>query len=477
MSRPYNPAPTLNKFHWSNAFVRGVMGPFGSGKSTAMVVEILLRAGRQRAVDGVRQTRWAIIRNTYPELKSTTIKTWQDWVPPSVCRVVYDSPIVGKLQYHATDGTAVDAEVYFISLDKPQDISKLLSLELTGAWLNEAKETPKAVLDAVTARVGRYPSKDNGGCTWKGVIADTNPPDDDHWWYSMAEVEKPDGWEFWKQPPALVRGPGGTWTAGPDAENIDHLNGGYDYYLALVPGKSPDWLKIYIEGKYASLVDGRPVLPEFNESVHVPPVAPAVLLGSPLYLGWDFGLTPACVIGQISPRGQLLIHAEIVSESIGIRNFARNAVKPLLLAKYPGARCISTGDPAGAARAQTDERTCFEELADAGLPTDPAPTNIFTARRECLAGFLSRLSDGKPAFQLSPACNVLRRGLAGRYRFRRLQVSGEERYTDVPEKNSYSHPVEALMYLAMACDPVLASRNAGAGARYQAPAVTVRGWT
>ena len=38
-----------------------------------------------------------------------------------------------------------------------------------------ARELPKAVIDGLTHRVGRYPTKNDGGPTWHGVILDTNP--------------------------------------------------------------------------------------------------------------------------------------------------------------------------------------------------------------------------------------------------------------------------------------------------------------
>ena len=78
----YKPAGEVSRaFMKSDAFVRGIRGPFGSGKSTACVMEILRRAKMQRiGTDGKRRSRWAVIRNTYPELKTTTIKTWHQWV-------------------------------------------------------------------------------------------------------------------------------------------------------------------------------------------------------------------------------------------------------------------------------------------------------------------------------------------------------------------------------------------------------------
>jgi hypothetical protein len=71
------PGPVAKVFMMDDAFFRGIMGPFGSGKSTVCIMEILRRASLQRAgKDGIRRSRWAIIRNTYPKLRATTIKSW-----------------------------------------------------------------------------------------------------------------------------------------------------------------------------------------------------------------------------------------------------------------------------------------------------------------------------------------------------------------------------------------------------------------
>jgi len=44
---------------------------------------------------------------------------------------------------------------------------------------------------------------------------------------------------------------------------------------------------------------------------------------------------------------------------------------------------------------------------------------------------------------------VLRKALAGGYHYRRVQVSGDARYRDVPEKNDYSHVAEAMQYMML----------------------------
>lgn len=67
-------------------------------------------------------------------------------------------------------------------------------------------------------------------------------------------------------------------------------------------------------------------------------------------------------------------------------------------------------------------------------------------RREAVAGALSRLIEGTPALMISPACKVLRKGFQGGYHYRRLKVSGNERYHDEPNKNEFSHVHDALQY-------------------------------
>lgn len=446
------PGPVAAQFHRSEGFVRGLKGPVGSGKSSSCCMEIVKHSMKQKPFNGWRKARWAVIRNTYPELKSTTIKTWQQWVPDDLSPIKWDAPITSTLKIKdCGDGCGLELEVIFIALDKASETGKLRSLELTGAWINEASEVPKEVFDMVTQRVGRFPPKREGGPVHPCVIMDTNPPDDDHWWYKIAEEDRPENYDFFDQPGGLVKiveGESVRYEPNPEAENVFNLPQGYGYYLNMVAGKTDDWINVFVLGQYGTTADGKPVYPEYSDKVHV---ASEELQGNPhlpIYLGWDFGLTPACIIGQMSPKGQLLILDELVAEDMGIRQFATDVVKPLLLNKYQRNKFISVGDPAGMNRAQTDERTCFQELHEAGIATEPANTNDFIPRRESVAFYLNRMSSGEPGFLLSPTCKSLRKGFIGGYRYERLKVAGE-RYRDRPVKDRFSHPHDALQYLCL----------------------------
>jgi hypothetical protein len=147
MKLDFSTSPTVAKFFKSKGFVRGIMGPVGSGKSYACCAEIWRRAIQQKPSprDGIKYTRFAIVRNTNPMLKTTTLKTWLELMPEHVWGPVkYSPPIIHHIKLPPRDGAAgIDCEVIFLALDDPKDVRKLLSLELTGAWVNEARELPK----------------------------------------------------------------------------------------------------------------------------------------------------------------------------------------------------------------------------------------------------------------------------------------------------------------------------------------------
>lgn len=179
----YASVPTIKRFSQSRAFIRGLMGPFGSGKSSGCVIELVKWAKRQPLINGKRRARFACIRNTYGRLADTTIKTFTHWLPDGVFGKFNKSEHIYRL--NALDD--LDVEILFRALDRPEHVSNLFSLDLTGAFVNEAREVPWAVIKALKGRVDRYPPISEGGCVDPGIIMDTKPPDDDSWWYKLFE--------------------------------------------------------------------------------------------------------------------------------------------------------------------------------------------------------------------------------------------------------------------------------------------------
>jgi hypothetical protein len=448
---------TLKRFTESDARVRGIRGVIGSGKSSVCVWE-LIRRGLEQApstLDGIRKTRWFIVRNTYMQLKDSTIRTVLEWLPEKYFGVYHKT----DHNYNITKFKDTHIEFCFRALDRQEDIRNLLSVEMTGCWINEAREVPKGILDAVDSRIPRFPSMKEGGATWCGMIMDTNSPDEDSWWYSTFEKGNiPKGWEQYVQPSAFS----------PDAENIKNLPP--KYYDNMLAGKDADFIKVYLENQYGFVKEGDPI---FNatwvDHLHMAKEILNFLKGFDLIIGMDFGLTPAAAITQFSPTGHFNILDELVSEEMGVQRFIRNKMKPLILNKYKDANILVIGDPnAVNVRSQVDEKTCFEELMNSGYHVRLAPSNAPAARIGAIQLFLSELKEyGLPSLQVSPNCKVIRKAFNAGYV---KDKKGE------PKKNKYSHIMEAVSYAALHFQELLKRMGGRSGtvrgkSTYQRPTV------
>lgn len=437
----YKPTPTGKKFHLARnidtAFIRGLLGPFGSGKSVACVMELMMIAMAQEPDrdSNIRRTRFAVVRNTYRELLDTTLATFFAWVDKETGHFS-SLNMVFKLEQELPDGTVMLTEFLFRALDKPDDVKKLLSLEITAAWINEAREVPFAVLNMIQGRCGRYPATFiHQEPTFFGVIMDTNPPDSDHWWYKIFEEKIPDNHKLFKQPSGLS----------PKAENIPNLP--RNYYKNLMQGKTLEWISVYIHANYGFLADGRPVFNEYKDDVHFMDIDYVPNEKLTIYIGIDFGLTPSAVFGQLTATGKMVVFDELVTFDMGAMSFGK-LLKEKCNTKYSKFTFEVYADPAGEHRAETDEQTPFMILSNQGIDAYPTYTNDFTIRREAVADYMQRLDfNGKPAFGITRGAVTLRKALSGGYAYKRVQVTGEDRFTDKPNKNKFSHVADACQYL------------------------------
>ena len=469
--------PVLQAYFDCRARVSAIIGPLGSGKTVTTVQRLFWQAVEQKAnAKGIRPTRWLLIRNTTKDLLETT--------QPDVMAVLGEMGSMHyggrgeapefRLRIRLSDGTFVHADFIFVGLDHLGDVRKLRGYQVTGVWLNEAKELVKPIVDMADDRHGRYPSLIDGEvvCSWHGMMLDCNAPDEDHWLYKAAEeqthlgptgeVQKgPEGWAVFKQPGGVLRDETGEgvpdelgharWQINPAAENARNLPGGAaGYYLSKVTSRRYDYVRVNYANEYAFTVDGLPVHPEYQDSVHCSSRILRANPDCPLVLGIDFGRTPAAVFVQRHPAlGRWYVIDELTTENMSAAIFAPE-LKLYLDRNYPGFRVSGWGDPAGDRAGDTVETTPIEILRAAGIPCQPAQSNVPALRRAAVAGPIRRnCMDGRPAFLISPAAKMTRKGLQGGYCYRRIKTAQGERYTDEADKNIYSHPVEALEYALM----------------------------
>jgi hypothetical protein len=445
--------PVVSAYMQSQARYRWILGPFGSGKSVGSQVEIPRRAEMQRAsiLDGSKKTRIAVVRETMPQLRDTTMKTWFDWFPNGSLGEYH-----GMTKTYHIKKNGINCEVIFRALDDEKDVSNLLSIELTGAYLNEFRDIKRVIVEAIDGRLGRYPRMVDGGPTWIGMWGDSNMPDVGSYWYNMLEKKDPEdgktpkenGYVKFVQPTGMIRTAPGTYVENPHAENLENLPAGY--YKNLIQNKTEDYIRMYVMCEYGRSKGGKPIHPMFNRALHV---AGQTITPNPanlLLISADFGLTPALVLKQQDALGRVQTFDSIATFDMGLERAIETKLLPLLRTpRYADCTDIFvTGDPSGERGADSDETSCvdiFRRYKRKGLgKVKMAWSNSPVHRQGATDYFLSRLVGlGMPAYQIDPGAVELIEALEGAYMFKKYK---DGRPSNEVEKNDASHTGEANEY-------------------------------
>lgn len=490
----YTAAPTIAAFMKSEAFFRIIAGPIGSGKTAGCIMELLRRACEQhKAPDGLRYTRFAIVRQTLKQLKDTVLKDIELWLKGLVAYKVQDQTVFVEFG-------DVRSEWLLIPLDSPDDQRRLLSMQLTGAWLSEAIEMEPDIVSPVLGRCGRYPGASIGGASWHGAIADTNMPIEGDPWHNLMEMNTPPDWRVWVQPGGLEEGAENlNWLLQTPAslklpfDHPDRVALGKRYYERLVANNSPDWVMRYVHAKYGNDPSGSAVFRStFTMGFHVIHAKPGeqdaliIAPGQPLIVVQDFGRNPCSLICQADHKGRGLVLEEIVSEDIGLElHITRNLRPALQKVRYLGRSFYLIGDPAGRQRSTSYEETSFDLLKRHGFNAYPAPTNDIDKRLRATEAMLLQQRDGGPALMIDgDKCPMLVRALQGRYRFAKRR-NGQ--LAPVPEKlHPWSDLADDLQYFCLVLTGGMTGYIAGkleqqrqaklmpTGPR---PRISARGWT
>lgn len=458
----YKPTDTQREFMLDPQYVRVLAGPVGGGKSVTCVHELVrLACGQAPNAKNIRKTRAVIVRNTADQLALTTRKTVFDWLPPGEAGIWKSVEKTFTLIAKLPDGTTVESEWLFIALDTPDDVRKALSLETTFLWGNESRELHSEVVDGLLGRLNRYPSMKDGGPTRSCALFDTNMPDEDTWWHDKME-NPPSNWAIYKQPPAIIKPAvyiekfgeepdevlldkdANEWCVNPEADNYHHLP--KSYYPNLIPGKTEDWLRVYLRSEYGRSLSGAPVYEKtFTPDFHIAKDHLKPIRGEdyPIIIGVDFGRTPSAVFKQRDPRGRVLTLAELTSENMGIETFIATKLAPFVANNYAGCTMLCAPDPAGFAKQQLNELTLVDALKRAGFKCVKPPTNKPELRIQAVERLLMQQVEGKAMYLVDPRCTMLIKGFKSGYRYK-IKKSGE--MEDRPDKNEFSHIHDANQY-------------------------------
>lgn len=451
----------LTEYFWDRSELSIIQGPIQSGTSTASCLKLWAIAVEQEPdFDGVRRTRFIVTRDTYKELRETTIKTWLEWFPESEWGpMIRAEPSFHHLKrkHPSGDGTRVDCEVIFLAVPDADVAEQILaSYEITGFFRNEGQFCDKTVIDELLSRCARYPSMKNGpGATWHGGFIDLNAPVEGHWIPYMrkdiplppdmaeeerAEFEKPEGWTFHTQPPGLieVRREGKlVYQPNPAAENQKHTK---KSYLQIVQGKAKSWIDRRVMNKVGLYVEGKAVYPTFSEQDHVSKANLKPVEGYEIIVGLDFGRDPAAAFMQ-DINGNWRILDELIGDNESAALFAPK-VKRRIAEKFPGFAVSFSGDPRGADGNQNSEITAYDVFQAHGMRVFPATSdNNPQMRRSAVETVLLR----RNGLLVDPRCLVTKTGFAGGHHYPKLKVRGiAGLYSDKPFKGRYSHIIDAV---------------------------------
>lgn len=445
----YTPPATVEDFIRDfipgDLFYNFIIGPYGSGKTTGNFFKIIHMAMLQAPspLDGKRKTKVVVVRNTAPQLLDTTIPSWNLWFKDGRA-----GRWIAGLKTFQLRFDDVECDVMFRPLDTPDDVARVLSLEVTFAVLDEFVEIPQEIVDALSGRCGRYPQAnewpeslpDNErGATNYGMWGASNPGNEDSWWFKHLVEERPENVKYYHQPSGLS----------PQAENLPGLKGGRKYYENLAKGKSDAWVKQFIDAEWGYSVAGKPVVPTFNRALHVSlkKLQPDPHL--PLVIGYDPGVRhSALIFGQFDFYGRLHVLNELILEGYGTRRMIDDRLLPVIRMYYPQLEIIIAPDPAANSRTPTDETSSMDILRDKKYKdkwtVKPGNSNLLSPRLAAIEHYTTRITEKGPALVVDPDLKMLIRALVSGWKYV-INKNGNDR--PEPDKNAYSHPGDAFGYL------------------------------
>lgn len=440
-----------------------VNGPIGGGKTTSMYTKAIRLSARQmpstitRARNSkgvmvpVRKVKITSVRDTYRQLWKTTLPTWWLRVPKDVgdWNGAENAPASHHVTFELQDGTLVDMIHDFIAIGENAVEDVMRGYQPTFWVLNEFDLLSWDVFTYASGRAGRYPEMSEGGPSWYGILADCNAPEFESDTYqkiftkSPAELEAI-GIHLFRQPSGLS----------PEAENTKNLVPGY--YENAARGKDAYYVARMIENKPGYSRSGKPVHPEFGHTRHVAAQPLEPIPGLALVIGIDPRTNPSAVFLQRLANGQRRVIGELQAEqNTGPRRFGKMLAQylhdhfPMIRPQQVSGMC----DPSaqyGADREAGEHDWLQIVAAVTGVRMRPAPSNNLDVRREALKKPLGEsVEDGKPAILISPNCTILIAGLASGFRYRKLNLSGAEKFSEEVEKNHYADICEAAEYACL----------------------------
>ena len=467
-------APTLRRAALDKKkTVRIVWGPVESGKTVWSLLQLYeIACTIPRCKDGIRRSRFLIVRSTEAELERGIMRTWKQLFPEDA----WGSPQGSMPAIHVLRFLDVEAEFEFFAFEDDSEavLKKLRSTEYTAALINEGQYTPLRLVHAIRQRTGRFPERvfcpdfDRK----RRVVMDMNAPRTSaHWVLYMSglvplpadmpaeerhQYIKPDDWEIYIQPGSVIplRDTSGQiydFAINPDAENLPYQDPASILSLCK-SGNLDDILRDYCN-QVIIVKDGTPRYPNFRRTWHVAKERIEPVKGAPIILSADPGLTGAAVFQQkINGQWRALRELNAFKDRTirGAAAFGQRMID-ILRAEFPwhketGVTCW--GDPYGSWGTTEENTTFFNIWRELGLEFQaPAPKDNPSLRHEIGQKLINRGTLGEPDFIICPVgCPTLIDAIEFGCVMKQVKRQGEMVVVGELVKNNHSHIVEAVEY-------------------------------
>ncbi len=490
--RLISPGPIADAFVRARGFITGIIGPVGSGKTMAALQKGLRVAALQKPVaraDGVlvRKARIGVIRESYPSLQSTTLKSWFRIVPEAEGKFSWKAPYthaftkILRREGNRRDGRVLEileCEFEFRAIGDMSVEEACRGWEVNAVIIDEADLQPASLVPFLTGRVGRFSDLDPSLVVDPQIILSLNMPDIDNHIYHLLFDEASEVLGLTAEEAEILAStlgdrkliekfvqPGGRE---PDAENLHNLPGGRGYYVLQVAANrsTPGYVERMVDNKPVPVQHGQPVNAGFAYTAHVQPCR-----WDPrrkLIVGVDQGLFAAAVALQRDWDNSVRTLAEVVNTirddkgkvtllKVGPTAFAKR-VKQMLTDRFPDIRPDQirvVADPAAFAAKDREDNEHDWLLAfqkELGLKVHRAKTNSAGLRNQAIW----TAQDTRDGYRVDPSCRHLIKGHAGGYRYAKATLNtGEVKASPEIADTIYTHVCDAEQYAALEGEHVI----------------------
>lgn len=446
------------------SMIRGLMGPFGSGKTNLAYYDCFQwavlapvtnrRTSEDQGFKPIRMFGAISIRDTYRNLE-TLIKSWHGWASKQEgdwTGGAGDRPAKHVLEYDLVDGTRLEFLHEFRAIGDRSIEEAMLGAEFNWMFPNELTTLGIDILTYGVGRIGRYPranlfDHDDPQIREQRVakrpariVTDFNAPEVGSEVYRYWEEQRPDNAKLYRQP-------GGR---SPAAENLKNLPPGYYDNMVTANIHRPWWIRRFVDNEYGFSRAGQPVfMDEYQDDAHCPGVIPVHDL--PVYIGLDggMGLHPAAVIKQWSPQGWIDIVLSLYIGRAGPARFAE-ALRDLLRQECKGLPIAGVAvDPAAfrGIDAESGEVGFVDVVAKAiGAPPMPCWTNELGPRLDVWRKTLTRWVGQRPMLRVSSRCHLIRRGLNSEYHYKKDDAGNLTQDPKPDKSKECTHEIDAGGY-------------------------------